>query len=487
MELQVAGQSYPLVSAEILYLLNGPATAECSLSVGFKNDQAGTLQPGLLGVARGTPAKIVMNVSDDLSDPISHTKLLTGGTQVAFSGLVDTSGPSNLNKGNFNLRVRLVSSLAVLQTGALQLSSAVASSFLDTGQPVSPTGITEIAVGTLFDPSKLSENFWAELQRVMTAIATNGVQFGQTAAGGVNTALFADFQRIFGTTANTAAAGVLATIQGSLVPGPFAYTGLMIALAKYLNTQWTSDYHMQSFYNRIVAEGQEFKFKMVEAFNGAISVVPYSPFFPASLATPVYPSTVTDMTWTQNEPNCVIGVALTLSGNAQSARSTPTTLLGGTYLRPGSSAGNPLGTIVSIPMPQWLTTYKDQNGISVPAVLSAQLKEQVGDPWAKETALELAYRGYTLHLMCPLRTDLGIGTAVHVLYPTLPGSPETTSVYGSVQAVRLCMDAVKKQAYTLIEVGFVRSDTLQTTELADYTHPVWSTQYAGGRLDGGSG
>jgi hypothetical protein len=487
MELQVAGQSYPLVSAEILYLLNGPATAECSLSVGFKNDQAGTLQPGLLGVARGTPAKIVMNVSDDLSDPISHTKLLTGGTQVAFSGLVDTSGPSNLNKGNFNLRVRLISSLAVLQTGALQLSSTVCSSFLDTGQPVAPTGITEIALNTLFDPTNLSANFWGELQRVMLAIASNGTQFGQTAAGGVNTALFADFQRIFGTTANTAAAGVLSTIQGSLTPGPFAYAGLMSGVANYLNMQWTGDYHMQSFYNRIVQEGQDFKFKMIEAFNGAIAVVPYSPFFQADLATDVPPSTVTDMTWTQNEPNCVVGVALTLSSSAQAARNTPTTVLGGTYIRPGSSAGNPLGTIITIPMPMWLTTYKDQSGTSLPAFMSPELKARVGDPWAKETALELAYRGYTLHLMCPLRTDLGIGTAVHVLYPTLPGSPETTSVYGSVQAVRLCMDAVKKQAYTLIEVGFVRSDTLQTTELADYTHPVWSTQYAGGRLDGGSG
>jgi hypothetical protein len=485
MSLSIAGVTYPLAGCEVSYMLNGPAYVECSLSTGYINDGSGIVASGFLSVGRGTPAQIILNASAAVVDPVSGTILLNQGEQVAFSGVLDDSGPSNLNKGNFNLRARLVSKLYILMTGTLQMAGLVASSYIDTTGVLGATFLTgqNIAPAYAFNGRGLLQNFWTELQRGMVTIATQGSNNPDTQRGGV----VGDYLAAFGTQVNTAAAAELNSIVGTLTPGPLNYENLTDSISVYLNLSFTTDLRMQSFYNRICDMSQEFKFKLVESFNGYAEVVPYSHFFPAALATTIYPSTVTDMNWSNQEPNSIRGVALTrsnIAGNSRPAGNSVPFLIG-TYQRATGSGASPLGTVLAVPCPPWLSTFTDTFGNVYTPDIPVGIASGFGNLYAREWALEYSFRGYSMHLMCPLRTDIGVGMPVRVLYPSLAGIETPPSVYGAVQAVKLCMDAVKRQAYTLIEVGYVRSDTIQAAEpgLSGYTHPIWASQYAGQRLD----
>ncbi len=482
--LKIEDASYELAAFEITYVVNGPATAQADLSVGFKGDKSGTTGAGLLPHKRGVAAILEVTVADDVIDPVSGTELLRQGVYDAFTGVLDDFGPGNLSKGNFNLRVSLVSSLAILATGSLQLNHLIASSYLDTTVPMTLSGHgsdadAEISPeGAGFTILGLEADVWKEIQRVFNQIAGSGIT-GRKDRGAIR-----DFQARFGTDVNTDAIAVINTLKGSLVFNErFKIPGVLSALAAYTNILFTNDFRMQSFYNRTVSLGQEFKFRIIENFAG-IKIVPYSPFFQAAAATTIYPSTVTDMNWANREPNSVLGVAMTLAGPALDAPDDvdPTQFIG-SYKRPVDQGAAPLGAIVTIPSPPWMANkqyFRDITyGISAPITVVGE----IADSYAKEMGLELAYRGYGLQITGPFRLDIGLCTPVRVLYPSLPGTDLGPSVYGSVQMVKLCMDAVKKQAYTTMEIGYARSDRLQAQELSDYTHPIWTSGYAGERLD----
>jgi hypothetical protein len=491
--LGINGTQYPLASCEITYLLNGPASAECSLSVGYKSDGSGDTGAGLLNHDRGVAAEVTMVVAEDVTDPVSGTKLLTAGTYQAFKGVLDEQGPTNLSKGNFNLRARIVSKLAVLQTGSLQLSKLVSSSYLDTTVSFALKGGHQRTIGPgdlAFRPAALQNDFWIELRRVLVGIATSGPGTQSSSSQqSINGGVAAQFSRLFGAGVNHDAADVLSIMSGNLVPGAFNNGDLMKSIADYMTFWFTGDGAMQSFYQRILGLSQDFKFAIIESFNGSIKVVPYSPFFRTGLAVPIYPSTITDMNWDNHEPNSIQGCCITLAGVGATSVGTPEPpMIIGAYARPRANAANRLGTIVALPSPPWFLQKTYVNRTSA-AFSNPEFAANIGNGYAKEWGLDLSYRGYVLHVMCPLRTDIGVGMPVQVIYPPIPGSTSPAlveagpSVYGCVQAVKICMDAVKRQAYTLIEVGYVRSDKLQQAELAHYSHPVWTTQYTGRRLD----
>ncbi len=483
-QLQIEETFYELSAFEITFVVNGPSTAQCDLSVGFKGDKSGTTGAGLLTHKRGVPAKVILTVAEDVIDPVSNTLLIRNGVFDGFTGLLDDFGPGNLTKGNFNLRVSLVSDLAVLATGSLQLHHLIASSHLDTTVPMTLSGHTSDAeaeispVGSGFTQLGLEADAWKEIQRVFTTIAGGGIT-GRKDRGAIR-----DFQARFGDDVNTDAIAVIEKLTGELsFNDQFKTSGVIPALATYFNILFTNDFRMQSFYNRTVSLGQEFKYRIIENFAGA-KVIPYSPFFQEAAAIPIYPSTVTDMNWANREPNSVLGVAMTLAGPALDAPddADPTQFIG-SYKRPVDQGSAPLGAIVTIPSPPWMANklyYKDITyGVTAPiSTIGA-----IADTYAKEMGLELAYRGYGLQITGPLRFDIGLCTPVQVIYPNLPGINIGPSVYGSVQMVKLCMDAVKKQAYTTMEIGYARSDRLQAQELSDYQHPIWAAGYAGARLD----
>lgn len=483
---------YVLTSLDVQYFSNGISAAQVELAVGFRGDSlGGTGAPGTLKPLRGTPAQVVVEVGAASTDPVGGALMLSAGEHVIFNGLVDDSGPGNLAQGMFNISVRLMSRLGVLATGTLQLGKLIPRTYLDTTVPINRTGdgAQQISPGGYgFTSVGLQSNAWQEFQRIFTDISVTGAN----ANGAATTALaeYIDFLTTagIGDGPNTAAIAVIKAIKGTLVPGNLSGDSTLRALVSYLNNLFTTDYRMESFLNRIVNLGQEFKFRVFENMAG-LQVVPYSPFFDRGIARDIDPSTIVNASWMNREPNSVLGCVTTLSGinMANNHDTSRQPLLIGKYARPSAGAAqvSPLGNIVSFPAPNWLAGRNLVDGSTANFAAPLDVTTKVADAWTKEMALEMGYRGYTMQLQCPFRLDHGVLDPVRVIYPSLAGAPLGPSVFGSIQMVRLMANAQAKQAGTFYEVGYVRSDALQASEIDGYVHPIWTTQYAGGRLDTG--
>lgn len=483
-ELVIDGKHFPLTSFSVQYVAHQVSTAQANLSVGFKGAAQSTRVSEAF-VNHGTPAQISVTVDGEVRDPASQTILLKAGTYTAFDGYIDDVGPGNLQMGSFNVRARLVSKLATLNTGSLQVSRLAPTSYLDTTAQLRRFNNKQANVGvsdTEFTEAGLEEDFWHEVKRVLLAIANTGLGFGSEIEGQRGPLQeFIDFFNDGGNNPNVEAAAILDLLQGSLVPGLLRESGATRGLPDYLNVLFSGNFRMDSFLTRIRDLGQEFKFRLIESFNGP-KVVPYSPFFTEDLATPIHPSTVHGINWTNQQPNNILGCAIMLGGASVLGNPTPnTTYLIGKYKRPIKATQ--LGAIPTFPGPNWLSIKNPLDGSSSGFAVDESMQSTIGNLYAKETALEMAYMGSMLQIEAPLRTDIGLLTPVKIIYPQIAGTDLGPAVYGSVQAVRLEADALSKKACTVMDIGYVRSQALQSLELASYQHPVWTEQYRGGRLD----
>jgi hypothetical protein len=467
----IGGQSYPLAKFDVTFLSNTLSVATADFSVGLRADgKTGVTQ---FEFPRGTPATVWMDVEETVKDPAENTTLVPAGSHKIFDGVVNDTGPSNLSKGAFNLQIALVSNAAKLNTGTLQLSKLVPNSFLDTTVPIGQTDRDpQIANNNPnFIGAELSKDFWVELRRVLNAIATSG-------AGRSTDPLALNQLAAVLRSTNTTAAEILGTIRGRLTPkGSWASVTFSSNLARYLTALFSGDFRMHSFFTRIVSLGQEFKFRTVESPLG-IAVVPYSPFFPSSHAVSIMPSSIIAVEWQDQQPESCGGVVMTQSGPSSIETRGSKNLVIGSHIRPGLDQ-KPLGIVMPVQSPAWMGQLINRTG---QVIGTASAQKDITDGYCKELALEQAYVGRTLQVVCPLRLDIGCLTPVKIQYPTIAGFGGNTAVYGSVQMVKLTADAVSKTAGTVLEVGYVRSTAQQNLEFESYTHPIWTEQYRGASL-----
>ncbi len=483
--LEIDGNEFPLTSFQVDYIAHQVSQAFCNLAVGFAGDSSGGRGASALQIPHGTPAKLVMNVYGDVEDPVSGTLLLQEGEQTVFNGFLDDIGPGNLAMGQFNVRAKLVSRLQVLNGGSLQMSKLTPRSWLDTtvGLPrFKRTDVRDAKTGQGFTLPDVDQDFWGALKKVLLAIANTG-ELGGNAPQANALKEFIDFFNDGGNNPNVEAAAVLNDIVGSLIPGPMKTAGLTRGLPTHLNTLFSGDWRMDSFLTRILNMGQEYKFRLIESFS-TIQVVPYSPFFSEDKAVEIHPSTIYDINWHNRQPNNILGCGILMNGpvvvGSQGSRTDPVFLIG-KYKRPVTSTS--LGSIVSLPGPCWMTRRGTFDNLTAVHMADLGVQEAVGNPYAKECALEMAYVGSQVQVSTPMRTDIGLLTPVKLIYPEISGTELGPAVYGSVQAVSIQADALQKRAGTVMEIGYVRSQTLQSAELSSHNHPLWTELYGGGRLD----
>ncbi len=482
-DLVVNGTHFPLTSFSADYIAHQVSHAQANLAVGFQGSTAGVRVKEAF-VEHGTPAQILMTVDSNVLDPVSNTLLLRKGVHTAFDGYVDDIGPGNLQMGTFNVRARLISKLATLNSGSLQVSKLKPVSYLDTTASLRATDKNLLAFGNKgerFTQAGLEEDFWGDLKKILLAIANTGL--GNNLADQTQRSALVDFIQFFnegGQNPNNEAIAVLNLIKGSLIPGLLRTSGVTRGLGDYLNTRFSSDFQMDSFLTRIRDLGQEFKFRLIESFN-TIQVVPYSPFFiDDERVTQIHPSTVHAINWMNEQPNNILGCAILWGGPSATSNDQSIIHVIGKYRRPISSTQ--LGAIPTFIGPRWLSK-KSPVGQGAGATVDEAMRDTIGLGYAKESALEMAYMGSMLQVEAPLRTDIGLLTPVKIIYPEIAGTDLGPAVYGSVQAVRIEADALSKKACTVMDIGYVRSQALQSAELAAYQHPIWADQYRGGRLD----
>lgn len=477
--LKVKGKTLPLARFEVMYSVNLLSNATADLAIGRPMDGAATVNS--FDFLRGEPAQLVLIAEAGAVDPVSGDALYPPGEHLLFDGLINDSAPVGLVKGSFAVRVGLVSKLALLASGSLQLNGLAPTSFLNTALAISgPTSNaqTPAGVNSLFRSSSLTADFWKTLKDVLTVISQNGL------ANVPQGRIPQELRELGIGAANKQAADLLATILGELeFNAEWKATELSVSLAQYLNSLFMGDFLMESFFNRVVNLGTEFKYRVVEHASG-FKAVPYSPFFRTSEATSIRPSSFTKVGWAVNEIASCRGVFMIHNGSSatDSKDSGVQSLLTGFHKR-DTDAG-PFGMFVPIPAPPWFYNRTvTSNRFSVTTGSTARV---VANLYSREVALELAYRGRSLVVETPLRLDIGPLHAVRLFYPTGLGLESTPSVYGSVQTVKLYADAGTKTAGTTYEIGYVRSHAQQTAELADYKHPIWAGQngqpYTGGSL-----
>lgn len=476
---EIGGASYPLTRFEVTYMTNMLSQASADFAIGTRSD--GGQGAHQVEFIRGTPASLWMDIEAAVADPVRGTILLPAGSHKVFDGVIDDTGPSNLQKGAFNLQAKLVSSLAKLDTGALQMSRLVPRSVFDTSVPIG-NALRENVISAQyprFVGDNLKTDFWDELRRVLLSIAASSIE------GAAQPRALREYIEAVGTgtEANGQATNMLGLIQGALTPNEvWADPEFNKNLATYLTYLFfDNNFRMESFLARVVSLGQEFKFRVVESPLG-VAIAPYSPFFPSGDAKILYPSSIIAVQWESQRPESCGGGVMTAAGAGRAQKSDGQRYIVGSHVRPGFEK-NPLGVILPLPAPEWMARLRNdlgQAGGELPA------SGKLGSSYCKELVLENAYSGRTVQVLCPPRLDIGCLTPVKIQYPTIPGvndgGGDNTAVYGSVQMVKLTADAVKKSAETTFVVGYVRSATQQKAEFEDYAHPIWSQRYVGAAL-----
>jgi hypothetical protein len=470
--LEISGQRFELVGVETTHLSQGVSVAMAHLAVGYQASLNGGVGAQSIRFLAGTPAQIFGKFAGTVTDPVSGAVLLNAGQQTLFDGVYDDAGPGNLAQGQFTLWISLVSKLAQLNTGSLQYAKLLPNTYIDSTVPADFNG--NGSVSGVFDTKLIGQDFLAAFKQVYLDIATNAVNLSSRTS-------LTEFVKIFGDSVNAPAIPIIKALKGSFT-GPVTQNVIIAqSIRDYLNSLFTNDLRYQSFLQRLVEMGQEFKFRVMEHPLG-LAVVPYSPFF-ASPAIVVEASTVQVMTWANQAPNNSLGVIFTYSGGSALQNGQVDNLLAGGFKR--TAFTSPLGVVTSMPCPAWMVGMSPVAGDSTTRVPlpGIEVRKIVGDAYARETTYEYAYMGRTMQMVCPLRMDIGLLSAVQVNYPKLPGVDLGTAIYGSVQAVRMVIDATSQKAASIYELGYVRSQFQQDQEFAGYKHPLWDTPYLGTRFD----
>ena len=471
--------SFPLAAVSISHYMGMLNTAECTIATGFRVGGAVGRVPRL---PRGSDAKVRIVAARGVQDPVSGASLLRTGETLAFQGVVDMDGPSDVSFGSFNAQVVLSGRCKLLDTGTLQSSDVISGSGVDLTKGVGRFSGNEVTITAVpgyerFNPGVIQVDFWRALKDILVAIASTGDQ-----VGGEESAAAQDFKRAVGKLRpNTAALKILEQIQGTL-PG-LGDTTLAGRMATYLDQEFSSAAY-KSFFNRLIELGFIFGYRLIEQPLG-IAVVPYSPFVvPESDHRVITPSSCFNMGWIQREVNSYSGQVMMASGpsSATGGAGQPS-FVAGAYTRPIEES--PLGYVMTQPAPPFFfypvqgssQTQRDQTLIADANRINS---------YARDFCLLNSYRGRSLQLTCPVRFDVGHGTPVKIQYPDLGGGALGPAVYGSVQAVRVTLDATKRIAVSSLEVGYLRSSEQFNAEAQDEhatRHPFWNTVYRGGRLD----
>jgi hypothetical protein len=115
----------------------------------------------------------------------------------------------------------------------------------------------------------------------------------------------------------------------------------------------------------------------------------------------------------------------------------------------------------------------------------------LGDTMARHICLERIYGTRQMTMSVPyFRVDIGPLSSIRVVYPEVTDQLGA-EVYGSVQQVRISINAAAKTASTTYDVGYVRSfseqynDIEPEAEASGLSHPLWKYNLYGTRLDQG--
>jgi hypothetical protein len=463
--LEIEGEEYPLVSVDLSYTSLGLNTAVCGLATG-RNAQTARLIPPLRFV-RGQPARLYINQVVGVFNGASVPQ--DDGQLVLFDGVVDEGGPSSVGFGSFTAQVRLLGSLHRLNSGSVQTSNILPTSYADTNlglrRGVFPTNLAD----------DLIDDFGGTLLGLCDTIATQGVRELQPTVA----ALF----DIFGGDVNASVSDYLQGIDNRLILRAGLENSAPV-LSDLLGNVFTQDARYESFLGKIMALGDMLKYRLIELPSG-VFLVPYTPFVSSAYAVDITPDTYAGVSWANEGTTILSGCALTAQGGGGAG----SPLIVGVYRRPGVQNGMVL-TQTAPPCLMIGNQFVSSPMVDVSSGVYNDSNRELGDYYAREVCLERAYGARRLMVSSPyFRTDIGPLTTVRVVYPETVEDVAGAEVYGSVQQVRISINAAARTASTVFDVGFVRSAEQQRIEIDEdesssgVSHPFFTANVAQTRLD----
>lgn len=477
--------NYAITGADLSFESDGINTAICTLACGYGSSGGHGAAPSALGFqfgnkstkfVRGTPATISLGHAGNFTSE--------GGT--IFTGYVDEGGPSGIQSGNFVVRVKLVGQLHALNTGTLQLSNIIPTSYADTSQPISVFTAQSVEPPYI-TPEEVLTDFGKAVVASFTQLASGKDANGEDLPEGngvvTNNTVINILRETFNTGINQQATDILKKIVPHLLLRS-QDVGFACNLWYLYNSLLSNDFRYESFLGRMHSLGQMLGFRIIETPAG-LALMPFSPFIIKTVATDLLPSTYSSLNWTTSGNTQYIGCAL-VAGNCN----TGDNLLAGLYKRPG----NPTGVVLTRTAPPFIRMADSRvDGSPSDARMpwaSDEARAIVGDAMAREYCLEAAYSQKSLTVTCPyLRTDIGQLTAVRVVYPRVVEDVAGAEVYGSVLRVRISIDATSQHASTTYDIGYLRSSEQQRieidadTETSGIPHPIWSQNVYRTKLD----
>lgn len=483
--LQVAGGGmFELQGFQATYQANGINVCQVILAVGKRDGQGASVS---LNIEQGAEARVTctkkfgQETFEDVPgvNPNAFTK---DGSFLLFDGVVDDFGPTTLRSGVFALEVRLFGRLVYLASGTLETSNIMPKSYWDVNVAY-PFGAGEDDREFIETGEALSlgtEGFLSALRNAFIRVASQGAS---PAPPGSLTRIILDN---FGSSLNQEAVNVLGALEGQLL-----WRGSVVdavpAMVVHFNEQLRANWFYGSFLEALIRLGEQLMFSIVENGEG-IAVVPYHPFTTDNQKRLVA-STWDSFQWVLDNYSNYAGVVLTESQGNEPRR--PHT---GEGLVAGLARINAFryGRVHVGPAPSFMATISDSmrfgaNDEARVTGSAEQIRAMFGDGYAMIKALELNFESRRCRITSPvLRTDIGPLSNVQIEFPQGSVLAATDlALYGSVQAVTISIDAARKYAQTIYDVGYVRSRNQQRRiiQAISPSHPFFDRPYSGERLD----
>jgi hypothetical protein len=472
-------KEYPLIGADITYSGLGINVCVCEIAVG-RGRREGELPAESLVFQRNTAAEL--SVFGDSVTTSGNSANLPPDGFVVFRGYVDVGGPARISVGRFSAQVVLRGRLMKLDSGTLQTSTIVPTSFTDLSVDLTDTYI----VG---DPETIrDESFGETLKKTLIKMADIGP------AGVSRNDALANIEKVFGDfEANTEAAELLSSMKMYLDLQKDLVDGHLVTLYNMYREVLSQTSRLSSFYHKMMALGTQLRFRVLELPSG-IHVVPYTPLVPSQYARTIAPTTYSGLNWGYEGMSQYQGCVLLGRG---ANMSEPTIV--GAYKRPGGS-----GRIMTEMAPAICMYGGDLAEVSA-MVKAIPMdgrepvfhKANLGDTMARHICLERIYGARQMTVSVPyFRVDIGPLTSIRVTYPEVTDQLGA-EVYGSVQQVRISIDATAKTATTTYDVGYVRSYSEQhddidvgeqstganASQATGFSHPIWQFLLYGTSLD----
>lgn len=472
-ELIVNGKAFACAAIHVTLTAHAVNVARCSLSVGVGSNGK-TVRITENDFPHNAVAQVVANCGQAVKDPVSGAVLIKSGKTVILSGRVEDAGPGTFYKGGFTFDVLVFGEMSVANNGSLQLSYLTPGSIAEMRADVTLLGAQVTGrINTALGPDWGNGEMWASLVEAFVKLIDDGYRVGVDA----NQAVVSKLRSTFGDSNNDDVRKLLEAMQGFLTPEKISQQ--MANIRAYISMLFQHAHRYEGLMNRIIDMGYEFMFRVVEHGAG-VAVVPFSPFLPTDLHKVVAASSLYKIGWARQDVTDYRGGAM-ISNNLADAvnRHTPRV---GVVGEPFKVEGSNRGVVMTIPVPPWGVTRTGAAG-DVTKVDVPFAAPYMG-PYVRDRTLEMAYRNRTVTAVSPLRFDVGLLSAVQIVYPAV-GGVDAGSLFGVVQAIELTIDAVGKQASTTLTVSYARSSGRQKREIdpSFLGHPLWANVYVGGRLD----